>query len=181
MLTASGPLDTLDHVDGYPLTFRQIGDAAAIKRRGMHEDVSAAAVPDDEAEPLIGVVPFHRTGLLDGGLIGGSIGTLRSWAPRLVLQRSARVDAEDLGYLQTLLTRRRPDLKRGARRHGAVAAALTTLTWRKASPPVGSCTKPKPFSGLYHFTVAETGGPVGAFSKRGLFSRGPYPEFAGGE
>src|SRR3981189_2561315 len=34
----------------------------------------------------------------------------------------------------------------------------TTLTWRKASPPVGSCTKPKPFSGLYHFTVAETGG-----------------------
>ena len=56
----------------------------------------------------------------------------------------------------------------------------TTLTWRKASPPVGSCTKPKPFSELYHFTVAETGGPVGAASKRGLLS-GAYPRFAGGE
>jgi hypothetical protein len=55
----------------------------------------------------------------------------------------------------------------------------TTLTWRKASPPVGSCTKPKPFSGLYHFTVAETGGPAGAASKRGLLSRGAYPKFVG--
>jgi hypothetical protein len=35
----------------------------------MHEDVSAAAVPYDEPEPLIGVVPLHRTELLDGGLI----------------------------------------------------------------------------------------------------------------
>src|SRR4030081_1617793 len=48
----------------------------------------------------------------------------------------------------------------------------TTLTWRKASPPLGSCTKPKPFSGLYHFTVAETGGLVGVVSQRGLLSRG---------
>jgi hypothetical protein len=57
----------------------------------------------------------------------------------------------------------------------------TTLTWRKASPPVGSCTKPKPFSGLYHFTVAETGGLAAAVSKRGLLSRGAYPKFDGGE
>jgi hypothetical protein len=57
----------------------------------------------------------------------------------------------------------------------------TTLTWRKASPPLGSWTKPKPFSGLYHFTVADTGGPGGAASKRGLLSRGAYPKFAGGE
>ena len=56
----------------------------------------------------------------------------------------------------------------------------TTLTCRKASPPVGSCTKPKPFSGLYHFTVAETDAPVGAGSNRGLLSRGAYPKFAGG-
>src|SRR4030088_2247616 len=44
--------------------------------------------------------------------------------PRRLLHCGARVDAQDLGYLQTLLTRRRPDLKRGARGHGAVAAAL---------------------------------------------------------
>jgi hypothetical protein len=35
----------------------------------MHEDVFAAAVPDDEPKPLVAVVPFHRTDLLDGGLI----------------------------------------------------------------------------------------------------------------
>src|SRR4051794_24474381 len=34
----------------------------------------------------------------------------------------------------------------------------TTLTWRKASPPVASSTKPKPFSGLYpeHLSVYQT-------------------------
>jgi hypothetical protein len=62
-------LAALDHVDGYPLAFRQIGEAAAIERRGMHENVLAAAVPDDEPKPLIAVVPFDRAELLDGGLI----------------------------------------------------------------------------------------------------------------
>src|SRR6202011_538436 len=38
----------------------------------------------------------------------------------------------------------------------------TTLTCKKASPePSASWTKPKPFSGLYHLTVAWTGGPEG--------------------
>src|SRR4051794_2187091 len=38
----------------------------------------------------------------------------------------------------------------------------TTLTCRKASPePSASCTKPNPFSGLYHLTVARTDGPDG--------------------
>src|ERR1700674_4417449 len=38
----------------------------------------------------------------------------------------------------------------------------TTLTCRKASPePSVSSTKPKPLSGLYHLTVARTGGPEG--------------------
>ena len=45
-MTASGA--ALDHVDRYPLAFRQIGEAAAIDRRGMHENVLAADVPDDE-------------------------------------------------------------------------------------------------------------------------------------
>jgi hypothetical protein len=62
-------LATLDHIDGYSLAFRQIGEAAAIERRGMHKNVLATAVPDDESKPLIGVVPFHRAKLLDGSLI----------------------------------------------------------------------------------------------------------------
>src|SRR5437660_12056027 len=62
-------LGAFDHVDDHPLAFRQIGDAAATERRGMHEDVSAAAVPYDEPEPLIGVVPLHHTELLDRDLI----------------------------------------------------------------------------------------------------------------
>src|SRR5207253_6256103 len=38
----------------------------------------------------------------------------------------------------------------------------TTLTCKKASPePSASCTKPNPFSGLYHLTVARTEGPEG--------------------
>src|SRR6266851_1285098 len=38
----------------------------------------------------------------------------------------------------------------------------TTLTCTKASPePSASCTKPNPFSGLYHLTVAWTDGPEG--------------------
>src|SRR6266851_39095 len=90
----------------------------------MDENVLAPAVPDDEPEPFIGVVPLHRTDLLDGGLIGGLIRPFGSWAPRLLLQRGARVDAQDLGYLQTLLTRRCPDFERGTRQHGAVAGAL---------------------------------------------------------
>jgi hypothetical protein len=39
----------------------------------MHENVLAAAVPNDEPEPLIPVVPFYRTDLFDGGLIGGLV------------------------------------------------------------------------------------------------------------
>jgi hypothetical protein len=44
--------------------------------------------------------------------------------PRRLLHRSARVDAQDLGYLHALLTRCRPDFQDSARRDGAVAAAL---------------------------------------------------------
>src|SRR6202048_2008819 len=37
-----------------------------------------------------------------------------------------------------------------------------TLTCKKASPePSASCTKPNPFSGLYHLTMARTEGPEG--------------------
>src|SRR5260370_42571705 len=51
----------------------------------------------------------------------------------------------------------------------------TTLTCRKASPELSaSCPKPKPLSGLYHLTVARTGGPEGLAN--GGPPRGGYPE-----
>src|SRR4051794_13126294 len=90
----------------------------------MNENILAAAVPVDETEPLIWVVPLHCTDLLDSGLIRGLTRSLRPCSPRLLLQRDARVDTQDLGDLRALLARCRPDFKAGARRHGAVAAAL---------------------------------------------------------
>ena len=80
------PLAALDHVDRYSLALRQIGEAATVERRGMRENVLAAAVPDDEPESLIPVVPFYRTDLLDGGLIGGLVRPFGPWAARLLLQ-----------------------------------------------------------------------------------------------
>jgi len=49
---------------------------------------------------------------------------LRPRAPRRFHERGAGIDTQALGYLHILLTRRGPDLKRDARRHSAVAAAL---------------------------------------------------------
>jgi hypothetical protein len=117
-------LAALDHVDGYPLAFRKLSNAAAVERRGMHENVFAAAIPDDEPEPFIRVVPLYRTDLLDGDLIRALVRPFGSWAARLFLQRGAGVDSQDLGYLHALLTRRRPDFKGCAGWHRAVAAAL---------------------------------------------------------
>src|SRR6476646_9438162 len=116
---------TLDHVHGYSLPFRQRGEAAAVERRRVHEDVLAATVADDEAEPFIRVVPLHRADLLDGRLIRRSIRRpLRSRPPRLLLKRRGLINAQDLGYLHALLTRSRPNLERGAGRHGTVTATF---------------------------------------------------------
>src|SRR5580704_3998643 len=46
-------LAALDHVDRYSLALRQIGEAAAVERRGVNENILTAAVPNDEPEPLI--------------------------------------------------------------------------------------------------------------------------------
>src|SRR3954466_4030961 len=92
-------LAALDHVHGHPLPFRKLGEAAAGERRDMHENILAAAVPVDETKPLIPVVPLHRADLLDGGLIGELTRSLRPCSPRLLVQRGARVDTQDLGDL----------------------------------------------------------------------------------
>src|SRR4051794_11207194 len=97
----------------------------------MYENVLAAAVPDDEAEPLIWIIPLHRADLLDSGLIGGLTRSLRPCSPRLVLQRGSRIDTQDFGDLQALLAGCRSDFQAGARRHGAVAATLNDAHMEK--------------------------------------------------
>jgi hypothetical protein len=117
----------------------------------MHENILAAAVPVDEAEPLIRVVPFYRTDLLDGGLIGELPRSLRPCSPRLLLQRGARVDTQDLGDLQALLARCRPDFQAGARRHGAVAAALDDADVEKGITTGRQLGKAKALFGVIPF------------------------------
>jgi hypothetical protein len=90
-------LATLDHIDGHSLAFHQIGEAAAVERRDMHENVFTAAVADDEPKSFVGIVPLHRADLRDSSLISRLIRPLRPGAPRLLLQRRAGIDAQDFG------------------------------------------------------------------------------------
>ena len=50
---------TLLNLHPHTLTFRQLTQSAPIKRRGMHEDILAAAILRYETEPLLRVVPFN--------------------------------------------------------------------------------------------------------------------------
>jgi hypothetical protein len=90
----------------------------------MHENVLAAAVANDEAEPFVGGIELDSADLLDRDLIGGLIWPLGPRAPRRLLERCAGVYAQDLGYLLALLALPNPNLERGPGRHRAVAAAL---------------------------------------------------------
>ena len=149
-------LAALDHINGDALAVRQLADTGAVQRRGMHENILAAAVPHNEPEPFRGGVELHRAELLDGGLIGGSIrGPLGPGTPRWLLQRGARVDAQDFGYLQALWTRRRPDFQRGAWQHGAVAAALDDAHVEKGITTTRKLYEPEAF----FWIVPLHGGP----------------------
>src|SRR4051794_10567652 len=94
-----GSLAALDHVHNHSLAFHQIGEAGAVEHRDMHENVFTAAVADDEPKSFVGIVPLHRADLLDSRLISRLIRPLRPWAPRLLLQRRAGIDAQDFGDL----------------------------------------------------------------------------------
>ena len=63
-------LAALNHVDRDPLTLWQLAHAGAAQSRRAHENILAAAVTDDEAEPFIGGIELDRPDLLDRGLIG---------------------------------------------------------------------------------------------------------------
>jgi len=64
---------TLGYADKDALPLAQIHYACPLKHGNVHEDVLPAAVQDDETEPLGGVVPLHRSHLLDARLQGLSI------------------------------------------------------------------------------------------------------------
>src|SRR6202035_2994311 len=113
-----------------------------------HENILAAVVPHDEPEPFLGVVPLHRTDPLDRGLIRRCMRALGPRTPSGLLRRGAGVDAQDLGYLLALLARPDPDLKRGARRHGAVAAALDHADMEEGVTAAGKPDEAKPFVGI---------------------------------
>src|SRR4051812_12383621 len=117
----------------------------------MHENILAAAVPVDETEPLIWVVPLHRTDLLDGGLIRELTRSLRPCSPRLLVQRGARVDTQDFGDLQALLARCRPHFQAGARRDGAVTAALDDADVEKGITAGRQLDKTKALFGVIPF------------------------------
>ena len=71
-------------------------------------------IADDEAEPFVCGIELDRADLLDGRLIRRSMRwPLRSRPPGLLLERRGRINAHDLGYLHTFLTRPRADLERG--------------------------------------------------------------------
>jgi GlcNAc-PI de-N-acetylase len=117
---------------------------------------------------LLGIVTDGRAGLAAGGVSNRVMEAERASAVMgFELLRGALPDG-DLQYSSQLIMQ----VEQWVRDYEPATVV---------SPPLGSCTKPKPFSGLYHFTVAETGGPVGEASNRGLLSRGAYPKFIGGE
>jgi hypothetical protein len=63
----------LGYADKDALALVQTHDACPLKRGDVHEDIVSAAVPDDETEPLRGVVPLHRPHLLGARLQGLSV------------------------------------------------------------------------------------------------------------
>src|SRR4051794_8207408 len=117
----------------------------------MHEDVLAAAVPDDEPEPLVWVIPLHRADLLDSGLVRGLTRSLRPCSPRRLLQRGRGVNTQDLSNLQPFLARCRPDFQAGARGHGTVAAALDDAHVEKGITAGRQLDKAKALFGVIPF------------------------------
>src|SRR5579862_62050 len=98
-------LVALGDVDDDALAFVEPGEAGALERGGMHEDVLAAAVANDETEALGRVIPLDRAGLLhrrfEDRPVGGARREPRSRRPRR--GRGTGVDAQYLGDLRSAL------------------------------------------------------------------------------
>src|SRR5437667_5927544 len=75
-----GALVALGDVDDDALAFVEPHEAGPLQRRGMDEHVLAAAVADDEAEPLGRVVPLDRAVLLHRRFQDRPVGARRETA-----------------------------------------------------------------------------------------------------
>src|SRR5579863_9286963 len=114
-------LAALGDVDDDALTLVEAGQAGALQRRGVDEHVLAAVVAHDEAEPLDGIVPFDRAGLLAGDLQGRPIAAAGRAEPAAAAgtrrprrAAGAGIDAQHLGDLRPALSRRDAHLERVA-------------------------------------------------------------------
>ena len=94
----------------------------------MHEDILAAAVPNDEPKPFPGGVELNRAELLDRSLVRRCLWALGPGTPSGLLLGGTGADAQDLGYLLAFLAG--PDPTSRVAPGGTVLLPLrsTTLT-----------------------------------------------------
>src|SRR6185437_14742115 len=121
-------LHAFDDLHGDALALGEIGDAGALEDRSMDEDILAAIADGDEAEALVGIVPFDGAGHLDGVREIGR-GTLRTGAERTGTAGrlgggAALVDVENLGDLRAFLTLADARLDLGAGEHALAAGGF---------------------------------------------------------
>src|SRR3984893_14646259 len=118
------PFSTLDHIDNDVLPFAEAREPRTFEGRDVDEHVLPAAIPSDEPETLLGVEPFHCTGLLDGYARRCPVRYRRPkirppWCRRL---SGAAVDADDLGDVWSLVSWTDADFEGFTRLHGVDAA-----------------------------------------------------------
>src|SRR5258707_784587 len=78
----------LTNLHPYALAFCQRSQSIAFKRGRVDKDILAAVVGPYEAEPLLGIVPLHRSGTLVDRPVDRP--PLRGWARRDIQLRRAR-------------------------------------------------------------------------------------------
>ena len=123
-------------------------------------------------DPLLGVVPFDRAALLDGGLIVRRIDrSLRPSASGRLLRRGAGVDAQNFGYLRPLGAETGADFERRARRNAAVAAALDDAHMEEGiAGSVGQLNKAEALVRVVPFDDGLDRGPEGGSNRCALNS-----------
>jgi hypothetical protein len=140
----------------------------------VHKDILAAPVRSDEAKSLRGVVPLDRADLLDDRLIVRRMDrSLRPSSSGRLLRRGAGVDTQNFGYLRPLGAGTGANLKRRARRHAAVAAALDDTHMQEGiAGSVGKLNEAEALPGVVPFDDGlERGGTDGGSNRWARNSR----------
>src|SRR6516162_884151 len=171
-------LAALHDTDDHTLSFAQRHEPGALQRRGVHEDVLPAAIPNDKAEPLGGVVPLHGPRFGHASFQIRQVGWGWQAGPRTAdCDRRAAVHGDDFGNDRTALTLGHAQLERLAglhgadskpRQHGRVQEGITGS--------VRELDEPEPLSGVEPFHSA-TNRHLGGFL--GLRSGGFHRDLGG--